>query len=191
MRPAQRTMLGLLAAFILAFTASAKAQRIAAEDVIGAYTCSSAIDPPHNLYLLPNGRWDLSGPFSRQRLSWISVQSRGWRGRFLYQLDPQGIFKVEPGLVRLYNEEPVDEMLARCAGSCRPQRSFLKVLQRPSSLPTPQRVWDTRLVRAFQVDSKSGQLDEMLSSGSLRTPLRCQRHSLFAPRMSLGTASSY
>jgi hypothetical protein len=129
-------------------------------------------------------RWDRVAPFTFEpfRLTWVRVQTRGWIGRVPYAFKPNGTFKVQSGVVELYNTELVEDPYTGHFGVNGFLWGTTKNLDRPSVLPEPrpQPVWARLLVQRFRFDLNSGQLTEVLPVGSGRNPFSCDKLPLFA-----------
>lgn len=188
-RPSPWHFLFLL--LVSTFPARAQQRAIDTWDVMGDYTCTrpESDAPAEKLFLLPDMRWDRVPPFTLLPLhiGWVSVQTRGWRGRLPFALDPQGVFKVRSDVVELYYAELVDEGYAVYMGSFRnPFFHGLMKIERPSALPPPQQqLWATSLAQSFRFDPFSGQLTEVLPIDSTRLPVRCDQHPLFTAELFL------
>lgn len=180
-----KTWLVLVLLSCLSLASSGQSVTIDSWRVIGAYTCIAPLtdDPPQSLFLLPDMSWDFAGPFTPKsvRAEWVSVQTRGWRGRIPYGFKPPGVFSIDENLVRLYSTELIENPFRFGLAANGLLRGMANGFDQPSALPAPPpyALQTQMLVKTFQFDERSEQLVEVLPSDSTRLPLRCRRGPLF------------
>lgn len=186
MNNAPHSRLRSLPVILLICGVQAMAQQLAPGpvDVMGGYSCQrSAGEPSEPLFLLPDMKWDRVPPFrfNPGRIGWARVQTRGWVGRVPYIFNPNGIFRMQPGTVEIYNVEFVEDPYTGHFGMVS-RWELINKLERPSALPELQPVFAMRLVQRFHLDQNSRWLTEILPSGSAREPSNCSKEPLFTER---------